>query len=175
MRSQPEAFIGSDFSPTGRIAGNILTGKFGEDEMLAAPDIEDVALQQRMIRRGKRVMLLICLLVLMLCAGTFWLFGVVISGTRSTMCGTFGQLSAPDCTNVSWEFVLGSSSLGIVLLFAIGMTGAILFHLPGSASKRRRLREQRRQSTTHAEQDSDGATAATEGGRQQEAHAPEEP
>ena len=46
MRSEPESFIGVSTSPAGRLAGNILTGKFGEDEMLAAPDIEDEALQQ---------------------------------------------------------------------------------------------------------------------------------
>ena len=145
LRSEPQSFIGDSTSPTGRVAGNILVGRFGEDEQLAAPDIEDVALQQRMIRRGKRVMLLICGLVLAICTGTFWLFGVVVAGTRSSMCGTIGQLSAPDCKNVSWEFLVGSISLGIVLLTVIGMTCAVLFQLPASARKRRNLREQRRQ------------------------------
>jgi hypothetical protein len=145
LHSEPESFIGDTTNPTGRIAGNILTGKFGEDEMLAAPEIEDVALQQRMMRRGKRVMLLICVLVMAICTGTFWLFGVVVAGTRSSMCGSIGQLSAPDCKKVSWEFVVGSISLGIVLSAVIGMTCGVLFQMPASAKKRRNLREQRRQ------------------------------
>ena len=150
MRSEPESFIGESISPAGRLAGNILTGKFGEDEMLAAPDIEDEALQQRMIRRGKRVVVIICVLVLGFCAGTFWLFGVVVAGTRSSICGTLGQLQAPECNSVTWEFVVGSTSLGIVLLFTLSMTGMILCQMPASATKRRKLREQRRQAELDA-------------------------
>ena len=174
LESEPESFIGTETSPTGRIAGNILTGKFGEEEMLAAPDIEDLDLQQRMIRRGKRVLVFYLVLVLAICAGTFWLFGVVVSGTRSSMCGSIGQLSPPECTKVSWEFVVGMISLGIVLLFSMGMTCGLLLQMPSSAKQRRRLREQRRHSALHAEQDQ-LSPAVVVGGRQQEANAVEEP
>ena len=152
MQSEPDSMIGTDTIPTGRIAGNIYRGKFGEDEMLAAPDIEDRELQQRIMRRGRRVMLCVLLSVLLLCAATFYVFGVLVSGNRETMCGVVGHLASPACTRVSWEFVVGASALGIVLLVTLGLTASVLFQMPASARRRRKLREQRRRYNAAAEE-----------------------
>ena len=145
VKQEPETFIGTSHLPHKEIAGNIYNGKFGEDAMLAAPDITDEALQRRMMRRAKMVISVIIVLVIVFSVLVFFVFGLVVSKTSGTMCGAYGQLRSPQCDRVSWEFCCGAASLAFVVVMAVSQGVFVMCVLPAGARKRRRLREERAQ------------------------------
>ena len=151
LKEEPESLIGTSHLPH-KFAGNIYSGKFGEDAMLAAPDLSDVALQRRMMRRAKIVISVIIMLVIVFCVLVFFVFGLVVSKNAGNACGTYGQLRSPQCDRVSWEFVVGTVSLVIVVMSTLGQGAAVVCILPAGARKRRRLREERAQLTQAGEE-----------------------
>ena len=73
--------------------------------MLGAPDVQCPKLRKKLLRRAKKVLIVVVLATLLFLVPTFFLFGMLINHlNEDKMCGAIGQLSAPECTHVSWEF-----------------------------------------------------------------------
>ena len=130
-RESPEEWVDID----------VLTGKGSEEEVLAAPDVQCPKLRKKLLRRAKKVLIVVVLATLLFLVPTFFLFGMLINHlNEDKMCGAIGQLSAPECTHVSWEFCAGASSLGLVILFLLVNVVFVFVMGPAAAEKRQKLR-----------------------------------
>lgn len=104
-------------------------------------DIEDEAVQQRIMRRGRMVYCVIMVVVLLVLTPSFFGIGMLLGSMNGEICGSIGQYQAPACTEVAWEFVVGASAMGFVLVYLIVPGLPMIFCIfPRKAKKRRRLR-----------------------------------
>ena len=137
MREDPDSFIGR-----GKYSNAAAWAIDSNRKWDPLNDIEDEMAQQRMMRRGRMVYCVILVAVFLVLTPSFLGIGWLLGSMNGEICGSIGQYEAPACTDIAWEFVVGASAMGLVLVYLVVPGLPMIFCLyPRLARKRRRLRQ----------------------------------